>query len=314
MSTHYHHNTRDAKSGTKLGPESEMRAPSKKLVVICGLSGSGLSTASHFLEDAGYTAVDNLPLFLFDQLISREVEANGRHLVVSIDARTSGFSSDSLLALMRDIRRRLGDQVILIFLTTSEAELIRRFNAARRRHPLTRIEGIADMETAIMRDMERMKGVDAEADLVIDTTGSIPGDLRRRLLQDIGADIHEMMPVEIKSFSYRDGLPDEVDLVFDMRFLVNPHWSAHLAEATGRDQEVQDFIRLDPAFDEYMHHLKMQLDLILPLYQKDGRPQCRIGFGCTGGRHRSVFAAEYIAEHLRGKSYDIRLSHHKLTD
>jgi len=290
------------------------KPPSKKLVVICGLSGSGLSTASHFLEDAGYTAVDNLPLFLFDQLISREVEANGRHLVVSIDARTSGFAADSLLALMSDIRRRLGDQVMLIFLTTSEAELIRRFNAARRHHPLTRIEGIADLASAISRDSERMKSIDAKADLVIDTTGSVPADFRRRLLQEIGADIHELMPIEIKSFSYRDGLPDEVDLVFDMRFLVNPHWSAHLAEATGRDQEVQDFICLDPAFDAFMEHLKKQLDVILPLYQKDGRPQCRIGFGCTGGRHRSVFAAEYVAEYLRGKSYDIRLSHQKLTN
>jgi len=290
------------------------KPPSKKLVVICGLSGSGLSTASHFLEDAGYTAVDNLPLFLFDQLISREVEANGRHLVVSIDARTSGFTADSLLALMSDIRRRLGDQVMLIFLTTSEAELIRRFNAARRHHPLTRIEGIADLASAISRDSERMKSIDAKADLVIDTTGSVPADFRRRLLQEIGTDIHELMPIEINSFSYRDGLPDEVDLVFDMRFLVNPHWSAHLAEATGRDQEVQDFICLDPAFDAFMEHLKKQLDVILPLYQKDGRPQCRIGFGCTGGRHRSVFAAEYVAEYLRGKSYDIRLSHHKLTD
>ena len=290
------------------------KPPSKKLVVICGLSGSGLSTASHFLEDAGYTAVDNLPLFLFDQLISREVEANGRHLVVSIDARTSGFTADSLLALMSDIRRRLGDQVMLIFLTTSEAELIRRFNAARRHHPLTRIEGIADLASAISRDSERMKSIDAKANLVIDTTGSVPADFRRRLLQEIGADIHELMPIEIKSFSYRDGLPDEVDLVFDMRFLVNPHWSAHLAEATGRDQEVQDFICLDPAFDAFMEHLKKQLDVILPLYQKDGRPQCRIGFGCTGGRHRSVFAAEYVAEYLHGKSYDIRLSHQKLTN
>lgn len=305
VSTGNDHNGKDA--------TSDFMIPSKKLVVICGLSGSGLSTASHFLEDAGYTAVDNLPLFLFDQLISREVEANGRHLVVSIDARTSGFTSDSLLALMWDTRRRLGDQVMLIFLTTSEAELARRFNAARRRHPLTTSEGIADLASAISHDMERMKGIDAEADLVIDTTGSIPGDLRRRLLQEIGADTHEHMPVEIKSFSYRDGLPDEVDLVFDMRFLTNPHWSAHLAEATGRDQDVQDFIRLDPSFDEYMHHLKMQLDLVLPLYQKDGRPQCRIGFGCTGGRHRSVFAAEYIAEYLRGKSYDIRLTHQKLS-
>ncbi len=290
------------------------KPPSKKLVVICGLSGSGLSTASHFLEDAGYTAVDNLPLFLFDQLIAREVEANGRHLVVSIDARTSGFTADSLLALMSDIRRRLGDQVMLIFLTTSEAELIRRFNAARRHHPLTRIEGISDLASAISRDSERMKSIDAKADLVIDTTGSVPADFRRRLLQEIGSDIHELMPIEIKSFSYRDGLPDEVDLVFDMRFLVNPHWSAHLAEATGRDQEVQDFICLDPAFDAFMEHLKKQLDVILPLYQKDGRPQCRIGFGCTGGRHRSVFAAEYVAEYLRGKSYDIRLSHQKLTN
>lgn len=279
------------------------------LVVVCGLAGSGISTALHFLEDAGYTAVDNLPLYLFDQLISREVEANKRQLVVSIDARTSGFSSDGFMRLMADIRKRLDQGVMLIFLTTAQDELIRRFNVTRRRHPLMHIHGDIDLGLAIEKDIDRMKDIVEIADLMIDTTGLAPQHLRRQLLLGVGSKATEPMPVFVKSFSYRHGVPDDADMVFDMRFLSNPHWVSDLAEQTGRDAPVQEYICQDPAFDRFMNQLKAQLDMILPLYQQEGRPQFTIGFGCTGGRHRSVFAAEYIAAYLKNHAYDARLQH-----
>ncbi len=170
------------------------------LVVVCGLAGSGISTALHFLEDAGYTAVDNLPLYLFDQLISREVEANKRQLVVSIDARTSGFSTDGFMGLMADIRKWLDQGVMLIFLTTAKDELIRRFNVTRRRHPLMHIHGDIDLGLAIEKDIDRMKDIVEIADLMIDTTGLAPQHLRRQLLLGVGSKATEPMPVFVKSF------------------------------------------------------------------------------------------------------------------
>jgi UPF0042 nucleotide-binding protein len=284
----------------------------KPLVVVCGLAGSGISTALHFLEDAGYTAVDNLPLYLFDQLISREVETNKRQLVVSIDARTSGFTTDGFLGLITDIRKRLDQNIMLIFLTTSKSELVRRFNVTRRRHPLMRVNGEIDMNLAIDKDSDRMTNIAEIADLMIDTTGVSPQQLRRQLLHGIGSNAAEPMPIVVQSFSYRHGAPSDADMIFDMRFLSNPHWIGGLADQTGRDQAVQDYISKDPAFDRFMNQLKAQLDMMLPLYQQAGRPEFTIGFGCTGGRHRSVYAAEYIAAYLNSHDYDARLKHLQL--
>ena len=290
--------------------------PPPKLVLICGLAGSGHSTALHYLADAGYTAIDNLPLFLFDQLISREIETHHRRLAVSVDARTSGFSTEALLGLVADIRRRLGGQVRLIFLTASTAELLRRYNATRRHHPLlaTSKTNPPDLAAAIAQDGARLASAEAIADCVIDTTGCAPTSLRQQLLTSIGMPSSHPLPVLISSFSYRFGLPETADMVFDMRFLANPHWQGDLADKNGQDKGVQDYILADPAFAPFMDGLLAMLAVALPLYQKQGRPQCGLAFGCTGGRHRSVFAAEYIAQGLNKAkaAYDIRLTHHHL--
>ena len=285
----------------------------KPLVVVCGLAGSGISTALHFLEDAGYTAVDNLPLYLFDQLISREVEANKRQLVVSIDARTSGFSSVAFLRLITDIRKRLDQRVMLIFLTTMKDELSRRFNVTRRRHPLMHMKGETDLSKAIDKDIHRMKDIAELADIIIDTTGVAPQQLRRQLLLAVGSTAKEPMPIKIQSFSYRHGAPSDSDLVFDMRFLTNPHWVSDLTNKTGLDAAIQDYIQEDPAFERFMNQLKAQLDLILPLYQQEGRSQFTISFGCTGGKHRSVYAVEYVAAYLKSRSYNAQIKHLQLS-
>lgn len=293
--------------------EAEASEAIMPLIVVCGLSGSGISSALHVLEDAGYTAVDNLPLYLFDQLISREVGANKRQLVVSIDARTSGFSTNGFLELIADFRKQFEQNIHLIFLTTVKEELIRRFNVTRRRHPLMQQNGERDLAIAVDKDIDRMKDIAGIADLVVDTTGIAPQQLRRKLLLGIGGNPKEPMSIQIQSFSYRNGAPTNSDMVFDMRFLSNPHWVGDLANHTGQHLDVQDYIQKDPAFDRFMNQLKAQLDLILPLYQQEGRSQFTISFGCTGGRHRSVFAAEYTSDYLKSRSYDAQIKHMQIS-
>lgn len=293
-----------------------MKSDTKTLLLICGLAGSGHSTALHYLADAGYSAVDNLPLFLFNQLIAGEIETHGRRLAVSVDVRTSGFTASGFIELVADIRRRLGKNMMLIFLTASPQELLRRYNATRRHHPLVASGGLT-LPRAIAHDAEGLASIEAVADSVIDTTGTVPSDFRQQLLAVIGASPPSPLPVLISSFSYRTALPQSADMVLDMRFLQNPHWREDLADKTGRDAAVQAYIASDPAFQGFMAGVMAMLEVALPLYQAQGRPQWGLAFGCTGGRHRSVFAAEYVAQQLReakiGKGkYDVRLTHYNI--
>ena len=294
-----------------LGKKNTARKPDakKKLVLVSGLAGAGHSTALHFLEDAGYTAIDNLPLSLLDQMIGREIEIAGRTLAVSIDARTPGFNPDTLILLLSDVQKRLGDDVTLIFLVASKAELLRRYNATRRRHPL---EVGNDLKAAIDQDSARMSGIEGIANVSIDTTGSLPTDFRHRLLCSVGASEDSSLPIIIQSFSYRHGIPDDADMVLDTRFLANPFWIAGLAEKTGTDKKVREFIQRDALFDDTISQIIKTLTSVLPRYRDEGRTQYTIAFGCTGGRHRSVFVAEHIAGYLKAQNHDVRLSHRDL--
>ena len=299
-------------------PSSEM----SRLVLIAGLAGSGYSTALNILEDAGFSAIDNLPFSLINQLISLEVETGGRQVAVSLDGRTSGFDVNGLRDLMMDLKNRLSGQVRLVFLTASEQELARRFNATRRQHPLDErdsghdaAKGLAD---AIERDWQMMAPIGHFADVTIDTTGTNPTDFRSLLLSQLGlpllgdGDTPWQMPVFISSFSYRHGIPQDADMVLDMRFLDNPHWQEGLAELTGRDSAVAEYIAGNPAFHRWIEALTTLLEEALPRFAKEGRPQFSIAFGCTGGRHRSVFAAESVAEVIKGMGHRISVNHRQI--
>ena len=284
----------------------------RKLVLVTGFAGAGSSTALNILEDIGFLAVDNLPLALVSQLIGLEVETAGRKVAVSIDGRTSGFDPKSLATLISDTRARLGDGVMLVFLTASRDELYRRYNATRRLHPLSH-DGVEEtLMEAIDRDSLKMAEVEALADVVIDTTGAAPKQFRQSLLNNLGEEIAAFLPVEITSFSYRHGLPDTADMVLDMRFLENPHWQAGLAAETGEDAAVQEFILADPGFNSFIDRLITLLDDVLPRYALEGRPRFAIAAGCTGGRHRSVFTALTIARRLEEKGYPVSLNHREI--
>ena len=284
----------------------------RKLILVTGLAGAGSSTALNILEDIGYLAVDNLPLALVSQLIGLEVETAGRKVAVSIDGRTSGFDPQSLATLISDTRKRLGNSMMLVYLMASRDELYRRYNTTRRLHPLSHGDATDTLIASIDRDIEIMSGAEAVADVIIDTTGAAPKQFRQTLLDKIGEEASPFLPIEIMSFSYRQGLPDTADMVLDTRFLENPHWQPGLAEQTGEDSDVQAFITADPGFDAFISSVIDMLDAALPRYALEGRPRFALATGCTGGRHRSVFAALTLARKLEEKGYPVKLHHREL--
>ena len=280
-----------------------------RLVLVTGVSGAGHSTALKILEDHGFTAVDNLPLALVDPLIALEVETGGRQIAIGLDARTSGFSKTALDTLTRNLRKRLGGQFRMVFVTAAHGDLMRRYNATRRQHPLGAGQSL---DAAILADMERMDDINAIADVLIDSTGIAPVDMRRLLLERLNLAPDTAMPVHIISFSYRYGLPDTADQIFDMRFAKNPHWVDGLSAQTGLDKDVAAFIAADPVASDLLHHIKHILSETLVRMRHEGRPHITIGFGCTGGRHRSVWGARQIADWVAEQGHPVELTHREL--
>ena len=211
---------------------SKIKSP-VKLVLVTGVSGAGHSTALKILEDYGFTAVDNLPLALVEPLIALEVEVGRRSIAIGLDARTSGFEADAVALLVHHLARRLGDGFKMLFITADHVDLMRRYNATRRQHPLGQD---LDLDAAVRADMRRMRDVEALANVVIDSSGLAPADLRRAMLESLKLTEAAPMPVHVLSFSYRYGLPETADQIIDMRFAKNPHWEDALRELTGLDR------------------------------------------------------------------------------
>ena len=284
---------------------------SKKLILVTGTSGAGLSTALKILEDLGIKAVDNIPLALIDQLVALEVETAGRQLAVGLDARTSGFSAESVSRLAANLRDRLGESCGIVYISASKQDLLRRFNTTRRQHPLGDGLSLAD---AVAADLARMGEIASLADVRIDTSGSKPADMRRHLLDGFGVNDQSLTHVSVMSFSYRDGLPEGADIILDMRFADNPHWIDDLRDKTGRDAEIDAYLGQDEIAQSVLADLKNMLTPMLGRMSAEGRPLVTLAFGCTGGRHRSVWAAEFIGKWLRAQGHDISVSHRALDD
>ena len=280
-----------------------------QLVLVTGVSGAGNSTALKILEDSGWAVVDNLPLALIDPLIAMEVETAGRKLAIGLDARTSGFDVEPVKRLVENVRSRLGDAVRLVFLTASPQDLSRRYNATRRQHPLAQDQDLGD---AIHHDAMRMQAVAALADITIDTTGLAPADLRRQLLISLDIESNTPIPVKIQSFSYRYGVPETADMVLDMRFAQNPHWTEELRDQTGMDADIDAFLKADESVQTVMMHFKAMLVPMLERMSAEGRPQISIAFGCTGGKHRSVWAAEHFRHWLVENGHNVSIMHREL--
>ncbi len=287
---------------------SETPCPGRgPLLVVTGMSGAGRSTALKALEDMGYEAVDNLPLSLLPSLVGPQ--ASRAPLAVGVDVRTRDFAALALIDTLDRLIAERGVDLKMIFLDCDDELLERRYTETRRRHPLAAERPVAD---GIRLERQRVWPLRGRADLVIDSSALTPGDLKRLLHGHFVLDAAPGIAIFVTSFAYRHGLPRDADLVFDVRFLRNPHYDDALRSATGRDAAVGAYIAADPDFHRLFDALCHWLDELLPRYEREGKSYLTIAFGCTGGRHRSVFCAERLASWLRGKGRRVVLAHRDL--
>jgi RNase adapter protein RapZ len=277
----------------------------RELVILTGLSGSGKLSALKAFEDMGFYAVDNLPVELlpsFAELVSQSVEITRAALVV--DAR-EGRGLERFPLILKALRRKL--TVRVIFLEASKAALLRRFSETRRPHPLGQGEMVSE---AIEAEQKLFEPVRNAADVVIDTTNFNVHELRAYIQSQFRRDSKgDGLLVSSISFGYRHGVPLEADLVFDVRFLPNPHFVPELRKLTGRDKKVVAYLKKFPQTKEFLDRVTDLLVFLLPYYIHEGKSYLTIAFGCTGGQHRSVMIAEEIRKRLAAKSYHAKTMH-----
>ncbi|CAA7617586.1 RNase adapter RapZ [Magnetospirillum sp. UT-4] len=281
-----------------------------RVVVVTGLSGAGKTSALKVFEDMGYEAVDNLPVTLLDSLV-KPGGGLKRPLAVGIDIRSRDFGVEPVLAEIDKLMAGADLDLRLLFLDCEDEVLRRRFTETRRRHPLAAdrplIDGIRH-ERALVSPLKR------RSDVVFDTSSLAPGEFKRVLSGYFGLDTDKDLLVFVTSFAYRNGLPREADLVFDARFLANPHYVPELKPLTGRDPGVAAFVSADAVFPAFMDSLTGLLAPLLPRFAAEGKSYLTIAVGCTGGRHRSVFVAERLAAWLRDQGARVELRHRELEE
>lgn len=266
------------------------------VVVVTGLSGGGKASILRALEDLGYEAVDNPPLTMLEEVIAR----GDRKLAVGIDARTRGFDAEDVLDAIARLSSNAERRVHLVYAWADDSTLLRRYTETRRRHPLAPQGVVAD---GIAAELALTEPLRAHADLVVDTSGLPVAGLRRLIEQHFrtGADPTQLA-VSLMSFAYPKGLPREADLVFDARFLRNPHYDPILRSKTGLDAEIGAYVEADADFAKFFSGITELVDLVLPRFVQEGKKYATITIGCTGGRHRSVHLIEKLANHLTARA------------
>ena len=294
-------------SGAEPAPSAPTSVVPESLVVVTGLSGSGKSWVNKCLEDMGYFCVDNLPLDLLEPLID---QVTGKKLVgIILDVRNPDFAQRFPEILARLRVRVPGAR--LLFLDASEESLIRRFSETRRPHPLS---GRSSLLEALRREREMLGEVRGVADVVVDTSAMTVHELRSFLQKTFeGAPESAGMIISATSFGYKFGTPHDVDLLFDVRFLANPHFVPELKGKTGMDPAVAAYIETDPETPAFLERLVQFLDYLLPRFENEGKSYVSIGIGCTGGKHRSVYVAEQLSRMLQDRGYPVRVSHRDAT-
>ena len=278
-----------------------------QVVLVTGLSGAGRTTALKALEDQGYDVIDNLPLRLVSPVIRETPVA--RPLAVGVDSRNRDFSISVLSHTIDELRADKGVALRLVFLEADEETLQRRFTETRRRHPMAEGRPLRDGLAAERSLLETLR---AKADVVLDTSLMSARDFAQKLTGVLGVDSDGAMAIFVTSFSFRRGVPREADMVFDVRFLRNPHYEPELRNLTGMDASVADFVAADPGYASFFGHLTGLIEPLLPRYQAEGKSYLTIAFGCTGGQHRSVALTERLARWLEGKGWPCSVGHRDL--
>lgn len=284
----------------------------QRVLLVTGMLGAGKTTALRVLEDLGWEAIDNFPIRLLERLIDSTSPANAEApapLAIGFDSRTRGFNPHKIIERVKKLARREDIEITTLFLDCAGRELERRYNETRRRHPLA---GDLPAMTGIAAERELLAPLRRWSDMVIDTTAYSSNELQQVIRERFAAFSDATMTITISSFGFARGMPPVADLVFDMRFLDNPHWIDELRPMTGQDAAVGTYIRKDPAFAESFERIRDLLLTLLPRYAAQGKAYVNIAFGCTGGKHRSVFVAEQIAAALRGAGFSPTLLHRNL--
>lgn len=287
-------------------PASTTAPASGRVVIVTGMSGAGKTSALKIFEDLGYEAVDNLPLRLLGGLLQDPAQPTARPLAIGIDIRTRDFDVASLQARLRDLRQTDHLTVQLLFLDADDEILRNRFTETRRRHPAGEDLPVSDgitVERSLLRDLR------SHADILIDTSLLSPQQFRDQITHLFTTTQSPGMSLFVLSFGFRNGLPRGADMVFDVRFLRNPHYDPSLRPLTGQNPLVSDYVMADPAFSGFFTHLTDLLAPLLPRYQQEGKSYLTIAVGCTGGQHRSVATAERLAHWLADRGLHVLVRH-----
>jgi len=281
--------------------------PRRELVVLTGMSGSGKLSALKAFEDLGYYSVDNLPLELiprFAELVEKSAEIT--HAALVIDVR-EGSRLDRFPAILEEVRKGLRTRVV--FLEASEDAIVRRFSETRRPHPLGRGETVISQIRAERKRLDPVRNV---ADIIIDTTKFTVHDLRAHIsaqFQQHGGTNEKNLTISVTSFGFKNGVPSDADLVFDVRFLPNPHFVPEFRKLTGKHPKVAKYVRSFPQTKEFLDKAADMLTFLLPHYIKEGKSYLTVAIGCTGGQHRSVMIAEELRKRLRHAGYRVKSQH-----
>ncbi len=275
-----------------------------QLIIITGASGAGRTTAINIFEDVGFESVDNIPISMIDSLVLSKTR--NKNLALGVDIRTREFSPENLRKLLSKYQKMV---VKIIFLDCDSNKLLKRFNETRRSHPLS---GVKSLSEALVEEMEYLKPIKDFADIIIDTTDYSPTDLREKLLNYLSIAKIKKFSILLQSFSYKSGLPRNFDMIFDCRFLKNPYWISHLKELDGHDKKIQDFVSSSREFKIFFSKVLSLINFLIPQVQKEGKSQFSIGFGCTGGQHRSVVFVNMLSNKLNSEGHNVLCTHRDL--
>ena len=278
-----------------------------RVLFVTGASGAGRTTATNALEDIGFESIANLPLSLVDRVVGGRVLS--RPLALGIDVRNRDFSIDEMVTLLNRLAADDAVHAELLYLDCRPDILIRRYSETRRRHPMAPSEMPL---VGIARETELLMPVREMADFLIDTSEMSPHDLRAEIDRLFADDARNRLSISVESFSFKRGLPRGVDMVFDVRFLANPHWESVLRSRDGRDPKVAAFVEKDDRFADFFDRVLGLIQSLIPAYKEEGKTSLGIAIGCTGGQHRSVFVAEKLANALAETGWQVSTRHREL--
>ena len=275
-----------------------------ELILVIGQSGAGRTTVIHILDDQGFDTLDNVPVHLIPRVVPRELV--DKPLALGLDIRSKSFSLQNLMKEISNWKALSKSSVVILFLECSLDVLIKRFSLTRRPHP---VPGENNLELSIKRELKLIAPLREKADFVLDTSNTSPNELRLKLGSIFPLAKNRSINIMLQSFSFRNGSPSGVDMIFDCRFLKNPNWEDGLKDLNGTDVEVKDYLRKDESWESFNKSLIQMLLTIIPAFEKEGKSYLSIGLGCTGGQHRSVFVAEQLYKRLLDKSYNVKIIH-----